>query len=74
VAADMKTGTSVRTIFRLSPQATVFAIDPFKGSWRSRSGPQHPCDPNAAKSWLTVSCRSNNRCPQSFRFSVRYLG
>lgn len=31
VAADMKTGTSVRTIFRLSPQATVFAIDPFKG-------------------------------------------
>ena len=29
--ADLKTGTSVRTIFRLSPQATVFAIDPFKG-------------------------------------------
>ena len=31
LAADLKTGTSVRTIFRLSPQATVFAIDPFKG-------------------------------------------
>ncbi len=31
LAADLKTGTSVKTIFRLSPQATVFAIDPFKG-------------------------------------------
>ncbi len=31
VAADLRTGTSVRTIYRLSPQATVFAIDPFKG-------------------------------------------
>lgn len=31
VAADFKTGTSVRTIYRLSPEATVFAIDPFKG-------------------------------------------
>ncbi|HQZ95238.1 MAG TPA: carboxypeptidase-like regulatory domain-containing protein [Pyrinomonadaceae bacterium] len=31
LAADLKTGTSVRTIYRLSPQATVFAIDPFKG-------------------------------------------
>lgn len=31
VSTDLKTGTSVRTIFRLSPQATVFAIDPFKG-------------------------------------------
>jgi hypothetical protein len=29
--ADLKTGTNVRTIFRLSPQATVFAIDPFQG-------------------------------------------
>ena len=29
--ADLKTGTSVKTIFRLSPQATVFAIDPFQG-------------------------------------------
>ena len=29
--ADPKTGTSVKTIFRLSPQATVFAIDPFQG-------------------------------------------
>lgn len=29
--ADFKTGTNVRTIFRLSPQATVFAIDPFRG-------------------------------------------
>lgn len=27
----MKTGTHVRTVFRLSPQATVFAIDPFQG-------------------------------------------
>jgi len=32
LAADLGTGTSVRTIYRLSPQATVFAIDPFKGS------------------------------------------
>ncbi|MFT3743490.1 MAG: carboxypeptidase-like regulatory domain-containing protein [Pyrinomonadaceae bacterium] len=31
LAADLKSGTSVRTIYRLSPQATVFAIDPFKG-------------------------------------------
>lgn len=30
-AADLRTGTSVKTIFRLSPQATVFAIDPFQG-------------------------------------------
>lgn len=29
--ADLKTGTNVKTIFRLSPQATVFAIDPFQG-------------------------------------------
>lgn len=29
--ADLKTGTRVKTIFRLSPQATVFAIDPFAG-------------------------------------------
>jgi hypothetical protein len=32
LAADLKTGTSIRTIYRLSPQATVFAIDPFRGS------------------------------------------
>ncbi len=31
VDADFKTGTSVRTIFRLSPEATIFAIDPFQG-------------------------------------------
>ena len=29
--ADIKTGTNVKTIFRLSPDATVFAIDPFQG-------------------------------------------
>ncbi|HJS51886.1 MAG TPA: TonB-dependent receptor [Pyrinomonadaceae bacterium] len=29
--ADLKTGTNVKTIFRLSPEATVFAIDPFQG-------------------------------------------
>lgn len=29
--ADFKTGTQVKTIFRLSPEATVFAIDPFQG-------------------------------------------
>ncbi len=28
---DLKTGTQIKTIFRLSPQATVFAIDPFQG-------------------------------------------
>lgn len=31
VDADFKTGTNVRTVFRLSPDATVFAIDPFQG-------------------------------------------
>ena len=31
VDADFHTGTNVRTIFRLSPKATVFAIDPFQG-------------------------------------------
>ncbi len=29
--ADLKTGTNVKTVFRLSPHATVFAIDPFHG-------------------------------------------
>ena len=29
--ADLNTGTNVKTVFRLSPQATVFAIDPFQG-------------------------------------------
>ncbi len=32
LVADLGTGTSVKTIYRLSPQATIFAIDPFKGS------------------------------------------
>jgi hypothetical protein len=31
LSADFDTGTNVKTIFRLSPQATVFAIDPFQG-------------------------------------------
>lgn len=31
IAAQMKSGTSIRTVLRLSPNATVFAIDPFKG-------------------------------------------
>lgn len=29
--AQLRTGTQIRTIFRFSPQATVFAIDPFQG-------------------------------------------
>jgi hypothetical protein len=29
--ADLRTGTQVKTVFRLSPQATVFAVDPFQG-------------------------------------------
>lgn len=29
--ADFKTGTQVKTVFRFSPQATIFAIDPFQG-------------------------------------------
>jgi hypothetical protein len=29
--AELSTGTQIKTIFRLSPQATVFAIDPFQG-------------------------------------------
>lgn len=31
LSADLGTGTQVKTVFRLSPQATVFAIDPFQG-------------------------------------------
>ncbi len=31
VNTDLKTGTRIQTIFRLSPQATIFAIDPFQG-------------------------------------------
>lgn len=31
VDAALKTGTQIKTIFRLSPQATVFSIDPFQG-------------------------------------------
>lgn len=29
--ADLASGTNIKTIFRFSPQATVFAIDPFQG-------------------------------------------
>ncbi len=29
--AELDTGTRVRTVFRFSPGATVFAIDPFAG-------------------------------------------
>lgn len=31
INASLRTGTKVNTIFRFSPQATVFAIDPFNG-------------------------------------------
>jgi hypothetical protein len=31
LTADFDTGTNVQTIFRLSPEATVFAVDPFQG-------------------------------------------
>lgn len=31
ISADFRTGTQIRTIFRFSPKATVFAIDPFAG-------------------------------------------
>jgi len=31
VSGDWSTGTHVQTVFRFSPQATVFAIDPFAG-------------------------------------------
>jgi hypothetical protein len=31
VGADLGSGTHVRTVFRFSPKATVFAIDPFAG-------------------------------------------
>lgn len=31
IGVDLDTGTSVQTVFRLSPKATVFAIDPFSG-------------------------------------------
>lgn len=31
IGADMPSGTHVRTVFRFSPKATVFAIDPFAG-------------------------------------------
>jgi hypothetical protein len=31
INANLRTGTKVNTIFRFSPQATIFAIDPFNG-------------------------------------------
>ena len=31
IAGDWSTGTHVQTVFRFSPEATVFAIDPFAG-------------------------------------------
>ena len=31
IDADLNTGTNVKAVFRLSPKATVFAIDPFQG-------------------------------------------
>jgi len=31
LSAGWSTGTHVQTVFRFSPQATVFAIDPFAG-------------------------------------------
>ncbi|MBS1768440.1 MAG: carboxypeptidase regulatory-like domain-containing protein [Acidobacteria bacterium] len=31
LTADLSTGTRVQAIYRLSPDATIFAIDPFKG-------------------------------------------
>lgn len=31
MTADLSTGTRVQAIYRLSPDATIFAIDPFKG-------------------------------------------
>ncbi len=31
MGADLSPGTHVRTVLRFSPQATVFAIDPFAG-------------------------------------------
>jgi hypothetical protein len=31
LAGDWSTGTHVQTVFRFSPEATVFAIDPFAG-------------------------------------------
>ena len=31
LAAGFHTGTQVRTVLRFSPEATVFAIDPFAG-------------------------------------------
>lgn len=31
IDTELSTGTQIKTIFRLSPQATVFAIDPFQG-------------------------------------------
>jgi hypothetical protein len=31
LAGDWSTGTHIQTVFRFSPQATVFAIDPFAG-------------------------------------------
>lgn len=31
LTANLNSGTNIKTVFRLSPAATVFAIDPFKG-------------------------------------------
>jgi hypothetical protein len=31
INTDLRTGTQIKTIFRFSPEATIFAIDPFQG-------------------------------------------
>lgn len=31
IEADLRTGTTIRTVYRLSPDATIYAIDPFQG-------------------------------------------
>lgn len=51
---DFKTGTNVRTIYRLSPQATVFAIDPFQGRLAILIRHQRFCHTITSNTWTSA--------------------
>jgi hypothetical protein len=70
IAGDWSTGTHVQTVFRFSPQATVFAIDPFAGAWRSTI--PHPVE--ITQDLPTFICPFELRpssTPKSFDFQTR---
>ena len=56
--ADLRTGTSVKTIFRLSPAGDGFCDRPVPGpAGDLRSGPEHPGHAEPADSGPAVPCR-----------------